>query len=96
MIPIAFAAAEFQFFIGLMSHQSTNHGGGNSDQSIKVDIRPWSADDLPLLERLMGDPAMTEHLGGPETPEKIRDRHTRYWKPEDPGKVRMFVIMVGA
>ncbi|HJS28872.1 MAG TPA: GNAT family N-acetyltransferase, partial [Anaerolineales bacterium] len=29
------------------------------------------------------------------TPEKIRDRHARYWKPGDPGKGRMFVIMVG-
>ncbi len=25
----------------------------------------------------MGDPQMTDHLGGPETPEKIRQRHER-------------------
>lgn len=31
-----------------------------------VDIRPWAEGDLSLLERLMGDPAMTAHLGGPE------------------------------
>jgi len=47
----------------------------SGEQQIDVDIRPWSDGDLPLLERLMGDPAMTEHLGGPETPEKIRERH---------------------
>jgi RimJ/RimL family protein N-acetyltransferase len=30
------------------------------------------------LERLLGDPAMMEHLGGPESPEKIAERQTRY------------------
>ena len=29
----------------------------------------------------MGDPAMTEHLGGPETAEKIRERQDRYAAP---------------
>ena len=33
-----------------------------------VRIEPWAAGDLPLLEQLLGDPAMMEHLGGPETP----------------------------
>jgi len=33
-----------------------------------ISLRPWAEQDLPLLERLMGDPAMTEYLGGPETP----------------------------
>ena len=28
-------------------------------------IEPWGEDDLPLLDRLLGDPAMMEHLGGP-------------------------------
>ena len=41
-------------------------------------IEPWGEDDLPLLHRLLGDPAMTEHLGGPESPEKIEERHGRY------------------
>jgi RimJ/RimL family protein N-acetyltransferase len=43
-----------------------------------VRIEPWSDDDLPLLERLLGDPAMMAHLGGPETPEQIAGRHVRY------------------
>jgi RimJ/RimL family protein N-acetyltransferase len=60
---------------------------------MEVNIRPWSNEDLPLLERLMGDPAMTEYLGGPETPEKIRDRHERYCRISDTGE--MFVIVAG-
>jgi RimJ/RimL family protein N-acetyltransferase len=54
-----------------------------------VRIDPWGAGDLPLLRKLMGDPAMTEHLGGPESEEKIAERHTRYLRPES----RMFRIV---
>ena len=62
---------------------------------IEIGIRPWSEGDIQLLERLMGDPAMTEHLGGPETPEKIRERHERYCRLDGTGKGRMFVIVAG-
>lgn len=58
----------------------------------RVDIRPWSENDLSLLERLLGDPAMTEHLGGPESPEKLRERHQRYCQLSASGKGHMFVI----
>lgn len=37
-------------------------------ENLQVVLRPWAAGDLELLERLMGDPRMTEHFGGPETP----------------------------
>ena len=60
-----------------------------------VDIRPWAAGDLSLLERIMGDPAMTAHLGGPESPEKIQQRHQRYCRIGDSGTGRMFAIVVG-
>ena len=43
-----------------------------------VTLEPWDSGDLPLLTRLMGDPRMTEHLGGPESPDKLRERHARY------------------
>ena len=43
-----------------------------------VTIEPWGPYDLPLLERLMGDAVMTEHLGGPEARAKIAERHERY------------------
>ena len=64
-------------------------------EQIGITIRPWSAADLPLLERLMGDPAMTEHLGGPESPEKIRERHERYCRLGAADNGPMFVILVG-
>jgi len=67
----------------------------SGEQPTDVDIRPWSEGDLPLLERLMGDPAMTKHLGGVETPEKIRQRHERYYRISDAEKGSMFVIVVG-
>ncbi len=43
-----------------------------------IELHPWAVDDLPLLEKLLGDPAMTEHLGGPETHEQLVQRHERY------------------
>jgi RimJ/RimL family protein N-acetyltransferase len=56
-------------------------------------IEPWGGGDLPLLERLMGDPAMTKHLGGPESPEKIAERQGRYERLADSGKGRMYRIV---
>jgi RimJ/RimL family protein N-acetyltransferase len=58
-----------------------------------VSLRPWRSTDLHLLERLMGDPQMTEHLGGPETNEEIRSRHERYCAPRAAGSGRMLVIV---
>jgi RimJ/RimL family protein N-acetyltransferase len=43
-----------------------------------VHIESWGEGDFPLLERLLSDPVMMEHIGGPETPEKIAERQTRY------------------
>jgi RimJ/RimL family protein N-acetyltransferase len=43
-----------------------------------VGLVPWGEGDLVLLERLVGDPEMMEHLGGPESPEKIAARQARY------------------
>ena len=40
-------------------------------------IRPWAETDLPLLLRA-NDPAMTAHLGGPESDDKVRERHEKY------------------
>lgn len=45
---------------------------------MNIRIRPWSDADLPLLEKLLGDPAMMQHLGGAETLEQIQKRHQRY------------------
>ena len=42
----------------------------------------------------MGDPHMTEHLGGPESPDRLRERQGRYERLEDGD--RMFKIVVVA
>jgi len=65
-----------------------------SDAAV-VALRPWSPDDLWLLERLLGDPLMTAHLGGPESPEKIRRRNADYAAPGVAGTGAMFVITAG-
>lgn len=43
-----------------------------------VTLRPYSAADLSLLEKTLGDAEMMKHLGGPESSEQIRRRHERY------------------
>ena len=62
----------------------------NTKEQIEINLRPWSEEDFPLLERLMGDPVMTKYIGGPETPEKIRKRLERYCTDT---KVHMFVVV---
>ena len=57
-------------------------------------IEPWGKDDLPLLEALLGDPAMMEHLGGPESPVKIRERQARY-EPADSGMFKIVEVASG-
>jgi RimJ/RimL family protein N-acetyltransferase len=63
-----------------------------SDQSA-VRIELWGEGDLPLLKKLLGDPAMTEHLGGPESDEQLARRHARYLQLVTSGKDRMFKII---
>ena len=56
-------------------------------------LEAWSEGDLPLLRRLLGDPAMTEHLGGPESEEKLVERQTKYERIGDTGTGRMFKMV---
>jgi RimJ/RimL family protein N-acetyltransferase len=58
-----------------------------------VRIEPWGKADLPLLEKLLGDPAMTEHLGGPESPEQLATRQTRLERLAESGQGRCFKIV---
>jgi RimJ/RimL family protein N-acetyltransferase len=58
-----------------------------------VRLEPWGDADLPLVQQLMGDPRMTEHLGGPESPEKLVDRQHRYEQLAGSGKGRMLKIV---
>ena len=50
---------------------------------MNIHLEPWSEEDLPLLQALLGDAEMMSDLGGPETPEQIRQRHARYLKLPD-------------
>jgi RimJ/RimL family protein N-acetyltransferase len=79
------------------SHEIRPHPRETMNRGLRTDValRPWSNQDLPLLERLRSAPAMNEHLGGPETPGKIRERHERYRAMADTGEGRMFVIVIG-
>lgn len=52
--------------------------GSTGSERRNVHIEPWGQGDLPLLEKLLGDPEMMGHLGGPETPESIAQRQTGY------------------
>jgi RimJ/RimL family protein N-acetyltransferase len=65
------------------------------EKQITVDIRHWSGGDLGLLNRLRSDPDMNIHLGGPESPEKIREWNEHYRLSSETGVNPMFVIVVG-
>ena len=58
-----------------------------------VRIELWGQGDLPLLKKLLGDPAMTEHLGGPESDEQLIKRQARYERLTEEGLGRMFKII---
>lgn len=57
---------------------------------VEVRLRPWSQGDFRILERT-NSAEMTEHLGGPESPEQLARRHERYLRVDgDAG--RMYVV----
>lgn len=58
-------------------------------------IQPWSEADLELLQKLLGDPEMMVHLGGPESSEQILRRHQRYLHLPEDGTDHMFRIVRG-
>src|SRR6266567_235294 len=65
-------------------------------ERIAVTVRPYSDGDLAVLERTLGDPRMMTHLGGPESAEKLRDRHRKFSAlSADPTSGCVFVILVG-
>ena len=59
---------------------------------MSIRLEPWGEDDFPLVQKLMGDPEMTKHLAGPESPEKLLERHERYLRANH-SKARMLKIV---
>lgn len=66
----------------------------SSPSAPHVSIRPYGPDDLPLLKRLLGDPAMTVHLGGPASSAALAARHERYLAL-DSASGAVFTVLVG-
>ncbi|MDQ3043801.1 MAG: GNAT family N-acetyltransferase [Chloroflexota bacterium] len=58
-----------------------------------VELEPWADTDLDLLRRINA-PEMMEHLGGPETEERVLARHQRYLAVADTETGRMFRIVL--
>jgi len=60
----------------------------------QVRIEQWTEHDLDLVVAMNAPELMTE-LGGPETDEKLVERHNRYFSGWERGTSWMFRIMVG-
>jgi RimJ/RimL family protein N-acetyltransferase len=59
----------------------------------EIQLKPWADEDLDLLRRL-NTPEIWAHLGGPETEEKVLDRHARYLKAGEAGSGGMFTVVL--
>lgn len=64
-----------------------------SDAITTIRLEAWTDADLSLL-RQKNTPEMTAHLGGPETEEKLLDRHRRYLELTDPRVGQMFAVVL--
>lgn len=65
----------------------------SDETTTPIRIEPWDVGDLALLNELVGDPRMMEHLGGPEAPENIVERNARYVQTRtDAGRVFKAVV----
>ena len=58
-----------------------------------VAIRPLGRDDLDLMRGLLGDPAMTAHLGGPQSRDQIEETFNDLLSDDAPGGA--FAITLG-
>ncbi len=67
--------------------------GCHANVGVMIALRPWSNDDLPVLEKTVGNPVMARHLGSIEDPGQIAARHERYLDTSQKGG--MFTIALG-
>jgi len=58
-----------------------------------IQLERWTERDKSLLVRLNA-PEMTEHLGGPETPEQLDRRHARYVAAAESETVHVFKVIL--
>jgi RimJ/RimL family protein N-acetyltransferase len=65
----------------------------NRSNQSAVRLEPWGEGDLALLKKLLGDPEMTKHLGGPESDEQLVKRQARFERLAESGNDRMFKIV---
>lgn len=56
-----------------------------------IGLHPWTADDLPVLER-GNTPEMTVFLGGPESEEKLAARQANFLRLWEADEARMFTV----
>ena len=59
-----------------------------------IDLQPWSDSDLWVVERFLSDPKMTEHLGGPQSHEKILEAHRQFLNTGTSGAGQMFKVVL--
>lgn len=59
---------------------------------VDVRLRAWSDEAFDVLRRA-NSPEMTAYLGGPESEEKLADRHRRYLALDEPGAGQMFLVL---
>jgi RimJ/RimL family protein N-acetyltransferase len=59
----------------------------------EVELVRWADEDMPLLVRLNA-PEMTEHLGGPETPEQLEVRQRRYVASADSDTAYIYKVLL--
>lgn len=57
----------------------------------EITLEPWSDRGYDVLAAL-NSPELTEHLGGPESPEQLGRRHQRYLNPAGAADGHMFLI----
>ena len=68
--------------------------GLTADRTLSVKLAPWSDAGFEVLQR-SNTPEMTQFLGGPESREKLADRHRRYLDPEENGTMFLVVLPDG-
>lgn len=61
----------------------------------QIHLRQYGEDDFEILKATLGDPTMTEYLGGPASEEALRTRHQRYVELVDSPSEGMYVILAG-